>query len=177
MTERIKTKIKEVGRARFITASAALIAILLTLVFIISNSAKSMDASSEQSGAFKEFIEGFIPEDTRLGAWILDNIRKIAHFTEYGLLGAETAVLLCAAAKTQKKRLISGALSMFFGLLVAFFDETVQIFAKRGPAIADMWIDLFGFFSFSLFAYIGAELFFAIIKPRAERRATEEMKS
>ncbi len=162
MKERLKTKIEILGIPRSVTALLALLAILATIVFIFSNSAKSKTESNEQSDSFRGIVEAFIPEDTSLGKWVLDNIRKVAHFTEYGLLGIEAAVLVYVFAENRKKRISSGGVSIFFALTVAFFDETVQIFSKRGPSVSDMWIDIGGFFTYTVLTYLALELVIAL---------------
>lgn len=61
-------------------------------------------------------------------------VRKLAHVFEYAVVG----LLLCAAMDGSTKRVLMGC------LIIAFLDETVQIFSGRGPMIADVWIDLVG---------------------------------
>ncbi len=174
MTEKLKEKAATLGKARLITALTAAVLTAATLIFIISNSARSAEASTEQSDAFKDIVEIFIPENTKFGKWVLDNIRKIAHFTEFGLLGIESAVLISALSNTRKKRLSIGGVSSFFGLLVAFIDETVQIFSERGPSVSDMWIDLGGFVFYAVLTYIGAEIFFAATSAARRRHSLPE---
>ena len=42
------------------------------------------------------------------------------------------------------------ALSLNIGILVGFFDETMQIFSERTYSITDVWIDIAGYASFTL---------------------------
>ncbi|MDD4080839.1 MAG: VanZ family protein [Eubacteriales bacterium] len=67
-------------------------------------------------------------------------LRKLAHFTEYLLLG----VLMGLAIKQLgwRKRLALAALAL--ALPVAVIDETIQFFSGRGPSIVDVWIDMAG---------------------------------
>ncbi len=174
MLEKTKARIKTFGILRFAVCTLLIIAILLTLVFIFSNSAKTQKQSAAQSESFKEVVEKIIPKETDLGQKILKNIRKIAHFTEYGLLGIESSLLIFVLMNGRGKRYKNAAFSPVFALIVAFIDETVQIYSKRGPAVADMWIDVGGFFTYSLLTYIGIELLCLIkaltVKPKKTPR-------
>ncbi len=146
-----------------LTAFRKCVAILLatlvvgTVIFIFSNSIKSPVQSTEQSDGLKETISQLISPDTMLGSFIIKNIRKIAHFAEYGLLGIEVTLLVLVLAKRRKVRLFFAAKSIFFALVIAFIDETIQIFSGRGPAVSDVWIDIGGFFICTLITVLATE--------------------
>lgn len=117
------------------------------------------DVSGEQSGLVTRLIY-------RLTGVLLDEllVRKIAHFTEYAALGALAGLALAQMRWTRK----GAAGVMLAGFAAAFLDETVQIFTGRGPAIADVWIDVFGV-AFGLgFVLAVNRLFFAAQKSRAD---------
>lgn len=61
-------------------------------------------------------------------------VRKLAHIFEYAAVG----LLLCLSTDGSTKRVLIGC------LIIAFLDETIQIFSGRGALIADVWIDLLG---------------------------------
>ena len=111
-----------------------------------------------------------IPEDTELHSFVTEYIRKIAHFTEYGLLGIEIALYIAFFAQ-DKKRLAS--LSPAVPFFVGFFDETIQCFSKRGPMIEDVWIDIGGFFTFSLLAWGGIFIAKAAVKKVRKVRSSD----
>lgn len=125
-------------------------AIVLTVLFIFSNSLKPKDQSLEDSNAVGGIISSIFPPDSDIGKFILEYIRKIAHFTEYGLLGIEMALLVIFYFK---KRIRAGLISLNLSLVVAFIDESLQYISERGPAISDVWIDVGGFMFFSLIVY------------------------
>lgn len=127
-----------------------IIAIALTVAFIFSNSMKSKEESSKESGKVGDIIAEIIPPDTSLGAAIQKNLRKIAHFSEFGALGIEVALYICLFVK---KRVRAALVSPVFSLIVGFSDETIQIFSERGHSITDVWIDVGGFCFFSLLSY------------------------
>ena len=125
--------------------------VLLTVAFIFYNSSLPPEQSAEQSGAVGGIIAEIIPPETELGGFLQKYIRKIAHFTEYGLLGIELA-LMCVFLV--KRRMPFALGSLFFAGTVALVDETVQIFSERGPTVSDIWIDIGGFLFFSALAYL-----------------------
>lgn len=125
-------------------------AIVLTVLFIFSNSLKPKDQSLEDSNAVGGIISSIFPPDSDIGKFILEYIRKIAHFTEYGLLGIEMALLVIFYFK---KRIRAGLISLNLSLVVAFIDESLQYISERGPSISDVWIDVGGFMFFSLIVY------------------------
>ena len=83
-----------------------------------------------------------VPEDSKIGGFVSGHIRHIGHFTEYATLATLVALLIIIKGKAGIKSLVY---SLLFGQLTGFFDETVQIFSGRGPNIADVWIDIFGY--------------------------------
>ena len=133
---------------------------------------KSPTQSTADSDAVKDFVSDVIapviPPESDLGQTIIKNIRKIAHFTEYGLLAIESALLIALLARKRGGRYKFAGLSVLAALIVAFFDETIQIFSKRGPAIADVWLDVGGFVTYTALTLLCFELVllckFAVLK-------------
>ena len=66
--------------------------IVTTLSFIFCQSALPKEESTEVSEGVKDAIEPIIPSDTAVGSYVHVNIRKIAHFVEFSLLGIEVAL-------------------------------------------------------------------------------------
>lgn len=129
----------------------ALIAvIILTVAFIFSRSAKSKEQSSAESDAVGEIVDEIISDDVPQKDFIVINIRKIAHFIEFSILGAE----LAAYVLIFRKKSLFIVSSYVLGLILAFLDETVQVFSKRGPSIIDVWIDFFGLFITASLVYL-----------------------
>lgn len=111
-------------------------------------------------------------EDSLLGAFFARFIRKIAHFTEYAILGAEGEGFL-RGRRTLRLTLAS----LSFGALVGALDETIQIFTGRGPAFLDVLIDLAGYaFAILLVRTLSAAvaLFKRYRKDKAARLADKE---
>ena len=126
---------------RKIIRYSLLLLIAATLIFIFTNSLLPPEVSSEESDAVSEILEVILPEDTEIQEFVIGNIRKIAHFTEFAVLGAEIFALLALESLSIGK---CGMYTSFGSLFLAFIDETLQIFSKRGPTILDVWIDFLG---------------------------------
>ena len=110
-----------------------LFALIMTAAALIwINSMLPVSESSAESGWFTEHII-----DPILGIFGLSAkngfVRKLAHVTEYAVLS-----LLMAGIFDGKLR------SVRVCFFIAFIDETIQIFSKRGPKIQDVWIDMIG---------------------------------
>ena len=118
-----------------------LIVIVCTIVFIWTQSCFSKTASASQSGWVLEFLQNGAD---LLGLPIqLDQhtVRKMAHFLEFFVLGFELTLYTVIGVRTDRRDIVRLLGTLF---LVAFMDETIQIFAKRGPSVADVWLDIAG---------------------------------
>ncbi len=127
------------------------IACLLWLVFIFSNSLKVGEESTKQSSAAVEIVQtcvGWVDPD----GWIATAegedlktlqhyVRKLAHFTEFAVLGVLACWCYFAYACTQK-RLWTAAIGV---AVTPFIDEGLQYFTSgRAAALADVAIDISG---------------------------------
>ncbi len=137
-------------RIALIARILLIVVIAATVAFIFGNSVLPSDESLEQSDAIKDIIIEILPDDSPAESFVEQYIRKIAHFSEYGLLGIEIALYMIIF---ERRRLRLAPISLVFALVVAFFDESIQMFTERGPAIMDVWIDVGGFAFFSLITY------------------------
>lgn len=133
---------------------ALLVLILATLAFIFVQSMLPPKKSQAESDKIGEIVGEIIPPETPAGDYVQKNIRKIAHFVEFFILGCEVALYVIIFIPRIKWAL----LSLPTALLTAFFDESIQIFSKRGPSIKDVWIDFSGFLLASLAFYTVATL-------------------
>jgi len=131
---------------------------VLTLIFIFGHSLMPGEASSTESGAVFEFLAPlfriFLPE--RL---VTDHlVRKLAHFSEYALLGLETG--LHFGGSGAQESIYRRSTRLGIGLFSAFIDETIQTFVSgRSGEVRDMWIDFFGFITGLLIAALLKKLF------------------
>jgi VanZ family protein len=127
-----------------------IILIALTLVFLFVQSLLPPDISRAESEGVADAVGTVVSPNTGFGAFLAAHIRDIAHFTEYGMLGIEIALLVFFYFKRRVLFGCSGAAVPFF---VGFIDESIQILSGRGPSISDVWIDIGGFITFSLLSY------------------------
>ena len=125
---------------------ALLFCIVMTTVFIFSNSVKSRELSSEQSGEIAQVIKPVVDPENKIPFNIFENkLRKAAHFTEFMLLGFEAFALLTVVSKKAGRFDCRGILFvLLFLLIVANIDETIQLFTQRGSSVLDVWIDFCG---------------------------------
>lgn len=130
--------------------------IAATLAFIFIQSMLPPEVSKAESDTVGEIIEEIIPPETPPGEYVQKNLRKIGHFVEFAILGAEISLFVLLFAR----KLRYGIFAVVFSPLVALCDETIQIFSKRGPSVTDVWIDTAGFVSFGALVYL---LYFAVI--------------
>ncbi len=158
-----------------------LILIALTLAFIFGQSMLPAEKSMETSDSVAQTVDKILDtatensnadsdseaEQNPIITFVKKYLRKIAHFVEHGVLGFEIFLLIMAMEKQSgierkfapisPKRLL---FSINIGVLVAFADESIQIFSGRMAKVSDMWIDIAGYAAFSLLAFA----FFALLK-------------
>lgn len=119
---------------------------LLTIgvtVFIFTNSLQGGEASGLRSAMVTEWLNrliGHLGIDYRFTVYA---VRKLAHLTEFMLLG----LFLTLTLRVYTNRLMPHiSWPLFAGLFTAVSDETIQLFGRgRGPSLRDVWIDFAGF--------------------------------
>ena len=122
---------------RFRIIMFVLTASVIAFAFIHS-SMPSVESAQESESVldFVTVILKFFGIDPNLSDHI---IRKIAHFTEYTVLGA----LLCSFDRIKPIKFVPYTVSI--GLFTCFVDETIQLGIEgRSGQVSDMWIDFFG---------------------------------
>lgn len=119
------------------------VAAALYILFIYSNSLKTADLSSADSGHVLVALKNMFLSAGIESRWLTDHlIRKAGHFSEYTLLG----MILYQCVKSyefgmERRLFIHGAA----GFLIPFIDETIQLFvAGRSGQISDVWLDCSG---------------------------------
>lgn len=141
LPEPVKSKAADGSRSRTVWIVLVCLLIAVTLGFIWGNSLKSRSESKLLSLGVLQWIRPllgviFSPEN------VTDHlVRKLAHFTEFGLLGAEL-ILLTSLVRMLRVRTVLNCL--FAGLSAAAIDETIQIFSARGSQAIDVLLDFGG---------------------------------
>lgn len=115
--------------------------IALTVLFIWGQSLLGQELSRLQSESVQGFLGGL------LGGWVYDtflyrNIRKVAHFAEYALLGTE--LMGCRLSVRSARRPARWLLGVF-GPAVAVCDELLQFVSARAPRVTDVLLDSAGY--------------------------------
>ena len=115
----------------------------LTLTFIWGNSLLPRTESQEISrGLLVELCAALetvgLHIDPQNDHWL----RKLAHFGEFALLGAELCALLFLNRRARPQGFVNCA---FAGLAVAVADEALQLISNRGSQVQDVLLDFAGF--------------------------------
>lgn len=115
--------------------------VILTLCFIWGNSLMPASVSGTFSERVKDLINILLGHGGSKESLSGDGLlRKIAHASEFGLLGIELPLLF---QNRLKEKLTAIATC---GLAVAVTDETIQLFVEgRSGQLRDVWIDFAGF--------------------------------
>ena len=116
--------------------------LIYSVAFIFSNSLEIAQTSSAHSEQIREFVNkilgkiGFSPLSSHA-------IRKLAHFTEFMMMGFW--FMLCLRVYT-RHFIKHVSWPLFVGLLTAVMDETIQIFVPgRSSSTKDVLLDFSGF--------------------------------
>ena len=136
--------------------------IALMLLFIWSNSFAGSKQSNALSGWVERWLKPLIDPESKISEKVFDfEVRKLAHFVEYAVLGA---LLVFGTAQANNRNIWQ---LLFVVLLAAVIDETIQIFSGRTSRVQDIWIDFSG-------AVIGILPFYCASKLSHRRRADRE---
>lgn len=116
--------------------------LIYSVVFIFQNSLQIAEQSSLRSEQVQQVVNE-VAGTVGLGPFSLHVIRKMAHFTEFMMMGFW--FMLCLRVYT-RHFIKHVSWPLFFGLSTAVTDETIQIFVDgRGSSVKDVWIDFAGF--------------------------------
>ena len=119
--------------------------IICTIAVIWSNSLQNPDESMRRSDVAEKVIRPIVLA-LPVKQWHSEDMvtfitRKLGHFTEYFLLGAE--LMLLALVLRPAFRLRWTWLLLFAGAIAAL-DESLQLTSGRGAAVSDVLLDIFG---------------------------------
>jgi len=114
--------------------------ICFTLVFIWGNSMLNREQSADISGGLLELIRPLLEVlglECENDHWL----RKLAHFCEFALLGAELSALSILKGKIKLRDFSRGSM---YCLAAAAADETIQYFSGRYSHVLDVLLDFSG---------------------------------
>ncbi len=155
---------KCIKASELIKITVTVLCIILTVTFIFSNSFDNKDTSNDKSNKIVEVIKPPVDEVAKkvtgkeLKSEDLNKYtRKVAHFTEFAILGIELMILMLLIEKGFTKLIF---MPLFFGLATACTDEFIQSFNGRSDMVSDVLID----FSGCAFGILITALIFLIIK-------------
>ena len=129
--------------------------ILANMALIFGLSSEDRSESSDRSGeitdavvdvVYPDFDERPAAEQESIFQRVHKFIRKLAHFSEFAILGFLTALLAAhlAARFSAVTPLVQWVGPLALCLIYAASDEIHQIFTERGPAVRDVLLDFAG---------------------------------
>ena len=111
-------------------------ALALTLLLIWGHSCMPADVSGEESGFATQLLTPVLEIFVGSGNVTEHLVRKLAHFSEYTVLGIQ---LLALRSDVSPSGLL---LPLGCGFAAAFLDETIQLFIDgRSGSVPDIWLD------------------------------------
>lgn len=139
------------------------IAIIITLSFIWSSSLENSEESSDKSSAVVEVVKPIVdPQDKIEDDLFVSIVRKLAHFSEFALLGFEVYLFCKTFDKRKGTALPYFVIPIGSSFVCAVTDELLQLTSEgRSCEFTDMMIDLAGIVAG---VFISAVLYFAINK-------------
>lgn len=136
------------------------LSVLGVLAFIYTNSLMPATVSDAQSGEVFSWVSKLFPFLTH------HLVRKLAHFSEYALLGAHFAFLPFLVTRRPIPML---ATALVAGPLFAFADEGLQrLVPGRSGNLADVFIDVLGYFC-AAFIFFTVLLSVALVRRKKHR--------
>ena len=150
-------KVNQKNKAIFVVF---IVLIGAALLFIWSNSLESMEISSQKS-AFLLKVLTFLMQPIFGKGNVTDHlIRKLAHFTEFGVLGALLSLYAVIRGRMQAQSVLN---CMFFCLAASVADEAIQLISERGSQVTDILLDFVGA-SLGIFTVIFARWLIVILR-------------
>lgn len=117
--------------------------VLITVGFIWGNSMKTKSESAEQSTLVAESLQPVLdPQEKMEKPDFHDLVRKLAHVTEFFVLGLFAAGFAISLGAYLKKTFVT--LPILMTLIVAVGDEYIQHFTGRGSLVTDVVLDFAG---------------------------------
>lgn len=122
------------NRRQFIVCRTA---VLLWILFIFCRSLQPADISGVESKWVLALLQRVVPFELTEHF-----VRKLAHFTEFAVLGVLAGALFGGRCHYLWTGLLFAAMT---GVVTALCDETIQLFvAGRSGQIQDVWLDVAG---------------------------------
>lgn len=133
--------LKNTEKSTNIVSFVLILLIVAVLFFIWGNSLESIPESQAKSLGMLKLLTPLLEPIVGVGNVTDHLVRKLAHFIEFGVLGA---LLTLYAAMHGRIRLQAVMNCIFFGLATAVIDESIQLTSARGAQVQDILLDFFG---------------------------------
>lgn len=131
---------QRITRQTIYTAVNILLLVAL-LLFIFGNSLQDRAASTQQSLGGLAVLSGLLKSIFGHSELTEHIVRKLAHFCEFSALGFFTLHLCAVRHRIQWHYILH---SLFFGLICAVTDESLQLLSDRSAQVTDILLDFSG---------------------------------
>lgn len=142
---------------------------ILTVLFIFSRSLSGMEESAKESNKVQEIVEPILEPVVGEGNVTDHLVRKLAHVTEFMVLGVELSALSLLIGKHSVGYTVLAAVS------TALCDETIQLFSKRGSQVQDIWLDISGAILGAILVLLARYLYKLIIHIVKKNKKTKDL--
>ena len=147
-----------------------IVLIALTVAFIFGQSMLPPEKSGAVSDKVGDTLEEIIPPETPVGGFVQKNVRKLAHFVEFFVLGIFVSAYVVFFLPKIKYALHT----LPAAFILASLDETIQIFSGRGPSIRDVWIDFSGFLASALIFYTASTIVIFTVRKIKDKKIRDK---
>lgn len=163
--DRTEDRNRTAGRIQIVLRVLVTLLFAACVLFIWHNSMESAEVSAGRSGRVTDLVNQVLGSVG--GETVTEHfVRKLAHFSEYGLEGVLTVLLFMVYCLKLRKCLRAIFLT---GLFTATVDESIQFFsAGRAPGFLDVCIDMAGF----LCGVLAMSVLYCIMNCTVNRRCT-----
>ncbi len=138
-------KLRQLSPGRRTAAIILSLLIVLTLAFIFGNSLEDRQESAEKSARFERIVEPVLRAlpyaQLHTREALATVTRKLAHYAEFFLLGAQ---MMALAILTRQVLPVRKRIILLSCLVIACADELLQFISLRAPQVQDALLDTFG---------------------------------
>lgn len=153
-----KNTISSIDKKRRFRVIVLVLLVVVTTIFIWSNSLESRSESQIKSLNVLEILTPILEPFVGKGNVTDYLVRKLGHFSEFCILGTELALIINTLNRVRFQSIVN---CMSISLAVAVVDESLQIISSRGSQVSDVLLDFCGSFTGIVFILLIYLIFIA----------------
>ena len=140
--------------------------LVICILVILWNTLDSAEVSTQKSMSILQFLLSHTNGENLFWYFVHHNVRRIAHFGEFFLMGISLVICCVSQGKHIKDNMGN---ILFAGLFLAVMDEGIQLLNNRGARVLDILIDFLG-----VITGISTVCFFLILRMYCGRNIKNE---